>query len=33
MQPEGSIPYSQELSTGPFPEPYKSNPHHRILSL
>jgi hypothetical protein len=33
MEPEGSIPYSQEPSTGPYPEPYQSNPHHPILSL
>jgi hypothetical protein len=28
MEPEVSIPYSQEPSTGPYPEPYQSNPHH-----
>jgi hypothetical protein len=33
MEPEGSIPYSQEPSTGPSPEPYKSNPHHPIMPL
>jgi hypothetical protein len=27
MEPEGSIPYSQEPSTGPYPEPYQSNRH------
>jgi hypothetical protein len=33
MEPEGSIPPSQEPSTGPYPEPYQSNPHHPILFL
>jgi hypothetical protein len=32
MEPEGSISYSQEPSTGPYPEPYQSNPHHPIPS-
>jgi hypothetical protein len=26
MEPEGSLPYLQELSTGPYPEPYPSCP-------
>jgi hypothetical protein len=30
MEPEGSIPCSQEPSTGPYPEPYQSNPLHPI---
>jgi hypothetical protein len=33
MEPEGSLPHSQELSTCPYPEPDKSSPHHPILSL
>jgi hypothetical protein len=33
MEPEGSLPYSQEPSTGLYPEPYQSNPYQSILSL
>jgi hypothetical protein len=33
MEPEGSVPCSQEPSTGPYPEPYQSNPHYPIPSL
>jgi hypothetical protein len=33
MEPGGSIPCSQEPSTGTYPEPYQSNPLHPILSL
>jgi hypothetical protein len=27
MYPEGSLPYSQEPATGPYPESDKSGPH------
>jgi hypothetical protein len=30
---EGSLPPSQEPSTGPYPEPDRSNPSHPIISL
>jgi hypothetical protein len=33
MEPEGSLPHSQELSTCPYPEPDQSTPQHSILSL
>jgi hypothetical protein len=33
MEPEGSLPCSEELSTDPYPEPDKSSPYHLILSL
>jgi hypothetical protein len=32
MEPEGSLPCSQEPSTGPYPAPDQSNPYHPILS-
>jgi hypothetical protein len=33
MEPKGSLSCTQEPSTGPYPEPYQSNPHHPILRL
>jgi hypothetical protein len=33
MEPEGSLPSSQELSTCTYPEPDQSSPQHPILSL
>jgi hypothetical protein len=33
MEPEGSLPCSQEPSTVPYPEPDQSSPCHTILSL
>jgi hypothetical protein len=33
MEPEGSLPCSQEPSSGPYREPDQSNPSHLILSI
>jgi hypothetical protein len=33
VEPKVSLPYSQELSTGPYPEPYQSSLYHPILNL
>jgi hypothetical protein len=33
MEPEGSLPHSQELPTCPYPEPDQSSLHHLIRSL
>jgi hypothetical protein len=33
MEPEGSIPNSQELSTCSYPEPDQSSPHHPMPPL
>jgi hypothetical protein len=33
MEPESSLPCSQEPATGPYPEPDASSPHILILFL
>jgi hypothetical protein len=33
MEPEGSLPHSQDPATCPYPKPYQSRPRHRIPLL
>jgi hypothetical protein len=33
MEPEGLLPYWEELSAGPYPEPDQSSSYHPTLSL
>jgi hypothetical protein len=33
MEPKGSLPWSQGLSTGPYPELDESSPYHSTLFL
>jgi hypothetical protein len=33
MEPESSLPCTQEPSTGPYPDPDQSSPHQAVLSL
>jgi hypothetical protein len=33
MEPEGSLPCSQEPSSGPYPDPDRSSPYNPILSI
>jgi hypothetical protein len=31
MEPEGSLPFTQQPITGPYPDPYESSPHFSTL--
>jgi hypothetical protein len=31
MEPEGSLPRSQEIAAGPYPQPDESSPYHLLL--
>jgi hypothetical protein len=33
MEPEGSLPYSQEPATCPYPEPYQSSPSPHPMNI
>jgi hypothetical protein len=33
LEPKCTLPFSQEPSTSPYPEPHQSSPYHPILSV
>jgi hypothetical protein len=33
MKPEGSLPWSQDPATGPYPESDESSPHHHTVFI
>jgi hypothetical protein len=33
MEPEGSLPHSQDPATCPYPEPYQSSPGPRLCDM